>query len=137
MSTVFLINRLPTSTLNNKSPFECLFQKSPDYTSLRVFSCACYPFLRPYNNYKLQFRNSKCLLLGYSPAHKGYKCLHPTGRIYIAKTMHFDEYEYPYVSLFQSATSHNSSSLNSPKSILVNDHFFVNNLPHFNSTLPL
>ena len=77
VSVVFLINRLPTSTLHNKSLFECLFHKALDYTSLKMFGCTYYPFLRPYNNYKLQFRTSKCLFLGYSPAHKGYRCLHP------------------------------------------------------------
>jgi histone deacetylase 1/2 len=48
------INRLPTKILNNgKTPLECLFDTSPDYTSLRVFGCACWPNLRPYNDRKL------------------------------------------------------------------------------------
>ena len=110
VSAVFLINCLPTPLLNHKSPFECLFHKPPDYTSLRVFGCACYPFLRPYNNYELQFRTFKCLFLGYSSIHKGYKCFHPSGRIHIAKTVHFDETDYPHVSLFPYATTNTSSS---------------------------
>ena len=52
-STVFLINLLPTQTINHKSPFECLFQNVHDCTFLKVFGCACYPFLRPYNTHKL------------------------------------------------------------------------------------
>ena len=134
---MFLINSLPTPTLNKKSPFECLFHKATDYASLRVVGCTCYPFLRPYNNYKLQFRTSKCLFLGYNPAHKGYRCLHLLGRIYIAKTVHFNEYKYPYISLFSSPTNQNSARLINPKSILVDHHFFVNNLPYLNSSLPL
>ena len=43
----FLINRLPTATLNNKSPFEVLFNKTPAYESLCTFGCLCYPWLRP------------------------------------------------------------------------------------------
>ncbi|KAH9646466.1 retrovirus-related pol polyprotein from transposon RE2 [Citrus sinensis] len=33
---------------------------------------------------------------GYSPLHKGYKCLHPSGRIYIASHVFFYETSFPY-----------------------------------------
>jgi histone deacetylase 1/2 len=29
--------------------------KIPDYRSLRVFGCLCYPLIHPYNNHKLQY----------------------------------------------------------------------------------
>ena len=128
---VLIINHLPTVILKHKSPFECLYHVSPDYTSLRVFGCACYPFLRPYNNYKLQFHTSQCIFLGYSYVHKGYHCLHPTGRLYIAKTVHFNESEYPYSSLFQSNVNHTCCS---SRPVVVNHQFFVNNLSHLHSS---
>ena len=63
--------------------------------------------------------------------HKGCRCFHPSGRIYIVKTAHFDESDFPYHSLF----SAQSSSSHSPKSIIVNGRLLVNNmshlLPHF------
>ena len=136
VSVVFLINCLPTQTLNHKSPFECLFQKVPDYTFLKVFGCACYPFLGLYNTHKLQFRTSKCLFLGYSPAHKGYRCLHPSGRLYIAKTVHFDEYEFPYHSLFSSANGRSASTSINSTLVLVNNLFFQNDISHLMSSLP-
>lgn len=71
---------------------------------LRVFGCACFPFLIPYNSSKLQFRSSKCIFLGYSPSHKGYFCLHSSGKIYISPTIEFNEKEFPYHSLFPSYT---------------------------------
>jgi histone deacetylase 1/2 len=55
-SATFLINRMPSKVLNNVSPYLTLFQKLPDYKSLRVFGCLCYPFIRPYNNHKLQYQ---------------------------------------------------------------------------------
>ena len=47
-TTSFLINRMPTLVLHNLSPYQILFHKAPDYFSLHIFGCACYPPLRPY-----------------------------------------------------------------------------------------
>ena len=90
-STTYFLNRLPTMVMKNFSPFEALYGRKPDYNFLRVFGCACFPYLQPYNRHKLAFRTSKCLFLGYSPFHKEYRCLHPSGRVYIARTVAFDE----------------------------------------------
>lgn len=57
----------------------------PDYTFLRIFGCFCYLYLRPYNSHKIQFRFSPCVFLGYSLRHKGYKCPHSSGKIYISR----------------------------------------------------
>ena len=38
----FTINRLPSSVLSNKTPFEVLFSKLPDYTFLKPFGCSCF-----------------------------------------------------------------------------------------------
>lgn len=85
-TSVHLINRLPTAALTNfTSPYHALFNKVPDYSTLRIFGCVCFPSLRPYNQHKLQFRSQECVYLGISPQHKGYKCLGANGRIYISK----------------------------------------------------
>jgi histone deacetylase 1/2 len=47
----------------------------PNYDALRIFGCACWPNLRPYNKCKLAFHSQRCVFLGYSPMHKGVKCL--------------------------------------------------------------
>jgi len=94
LTSVFIINRLPTPVLNHISPFEKLFLKSPDYTILRVFGCKCFPLLRPYNSNKLQFRSKTCIFLGYSSA--GYRCLDPiTNRVYLSRNVVFDEHSFP------------------------------------------
>jgi hypothetical protein len=80
-----------------KTPFELLFKELPDYTFFIVFGCACWPHLRLYNNRKLEFHSKKCVFLGYSALHKGYKCLHiPSNRIYIYRDVVFDENMFPF-----------------------------------------
>ena len=104
-SAVFLINCLPTPILNNISPFEVLYKRKPYYSQFRAFGCTCFPHRRPYNRHKLMYKSDKCVFLGYSPSYKGYKCLHPSGRLYIAHNVLFDESEFPYSILFLSKSN--------------------------------
>ncbi|XP_019447442.1 PREDICTED: uncharacterized protein LOC109348071 [Lupinus angustifolius] len=105
ITAVFLINRLPTITLQHNSPYQLLFGHSPDYNFLKVFGCACFPLLRPYNKHKLDPRSSECTFLGYSLNHKGYKCLSKDGKIYISKDVIFNESKFPFAN-----SSHSSDS---------------------------
>jgi hypothetical protein len=91
---VYIINRLPTAVLSQLSPFEKLFNTTPDYTLMRVFGCKCFPLLRPYTANKLEYRSKPCIFLGYS--HAGYRCLDPvTGCVYLSHHVIFDESSFP------------------------------------------
>jgi hypothetical protein len=93
----YLINRLPTLVLHNLSPFQKLFKLRPNYTFLRVFGCACWPHLRPYNQHKLAYQSDECIFLDYSPSHRGYKCLHlPSSHLYISRHVIFYESSFPF-----------------------------------------
>lgn len=46
LSSVYLINRLSSPNIFNVSPFELLHNQAPNYSFLKNFNCACYPFLR-------------------------------------------------------------------------------------------
>jgi hypothetical protein len=96
-TAAYLINRTPSKVIDFMTPYERLFHKKPDYKFLRVFGCACWPNLRPYNTHKLAFRSKRCVFLGYSSSHKGYKCLDvSTGRVYISRDVIFDEGVFPF-----------------------------------------
>jgi histone deacetylase 1/2 len=100
LTSVFLINRLPSRVIGNDTPYEHLFNKIPDYSFLRTFGCAVWPNLRPYNSRKLEFRSKRCVFLGYSNIHKGFKCLEPSsGRVYVSCDVVFDETIFPFASL--------------------------------------
>lgn len=51
--SIFLIYRLSIKYLNNVSPYEFFFVKSPSYSSLGIFGCEYYPRLKPYTTSKL------------------------------------------------------------------------------------
>jgi hypothetical protein len=94
------------------TPLEHLLGETPDYTFCKVFGCACWPRIRPYNNRKLQFCSKQCVFLGYSSQHKGYKCIHiPTNRTYISRDAVFDEFIFPYSQIPSDSTLPSTSTL--------------------------
>ena len=96
-TAVYLINRLPSIIRNYVSPWEILFGHSPDYKSFKVFGCACYPLLRPYNSHKFHLRSTQCIFLGYATNAKGYLCLDPqSNRLYTSCHVVFDEHTFPF-----------------------------------------
>lgn len=112
-TAAYLINRTPTKLLDYSTPLEHLFKQSPDYNFLKVFGCACWPNLRPYNTRKLAFRSTRCVFLGYSNMHKGYKCLEvSTGRVYISRDVVFDEHIFPFAELHANAGARLGAQIN-------------------------
>ena len=96
-TSVYLINHLPTPNLDNKSPFYRVYNQEPDYNLLKSFGCACYPCLRAYASSKFDSQSERCIFLGYSAFHHGYRCLSLTsGKIYISRDVIFQEHIYPF-----------------------------------------
>ena len=99
-SAVYLINRLPTLTLSNSNPYEKLFILAPNYLKLKVFSCLCYPWPRPYTNHKLDNRSTPCIFLGYSISQCAFLCLDPTSHcLYVSRHVQFVETQFPFKKL--------------------------------------
>lgn len=85
-ASIFLISRLPTPVLQNKTPLEMLFHKSPDYSQLRDLGCAATPIQSlVIDSMVLDVHSKPCTVLGYSISLKGYKCLDSNGRIFISR----------------------------------------------------
>lgn len=86
MTAVFLINRLPNASLGNDIPFYKLYGQHADYSTLKVFGCKCFPYLRGNNKHKFQAKTFPCVFIGYSNLHKGYRCYNPkTRKVYISR----------------------------------------------------
>lgn len=65
-TAVFVINRLSSSLLGDKSPFELLFNSPPNYAIFKPFGCRVFPYLRDYAANKISPHSRPCIFLGYS-----------------------------------------------------------------------
>ena len=108
-TAVYLINRLPTHILGNNSPYHLVYNQAPQYSLLKNFGCTCYPCLRPYKSSKLDSRSERCIFLGYSACHSGYRCLSiASGKLYISRDVVFIEDAYPFKEKSQSISVRSS-----------------------------
>lgn len=118
LTAIYLINRLPSPTIKNKSPYHLLYRKKPTYTHLKIFGCSCFPWIPTTLTHKLQPRSSQCIFLGYCTSQKGYKYYHPpTKKLYISRHVIFDETTFPWP-LHQSHPASSSTQHTLPPSLL-------------------
>ena len=72
-TTCYLVNRSPSSTLDDKTPQELWTGKKPSLTHLKVFVCDAYVHVPKENMIKLDKKVEKCIFIGYKNGLKGYK----------------------------------------------------------------
>lgn len=79
------------------SLYLALFGKQPDYSSMRVFGCKCYPCLRHLTSHKLQPRSLPCLFIGHKSTYEGYLCYHILSEnFYLSRHVIFDDHAFPF-----------------------------------------
>jgi hypothetical protein len=116
-TATYLLNMRPSSSIQNQILHQILHDTIPDYASLRIFGCLCYPNLTATSPHKLAPRSTPCVFLGYPSSHKGYRCLDmSTRRIITSRHVTFDESVFP----FSAAPS--AGSMPSSLDFLMQDH---------------
>lgn len=95
MTATYIVNRTPSSALDDKTPEEQWSGSVSDYTHLRVFGCAAYSHQ---NLGKLEPRAQKCVFLGYPDGVKGYRLWSKDSggfKIITSRDVTFDELNMP------------------------------------------
>lgn len=59
---VYLINRIPSSTIGGKFPYFLSKSQDPNYTIFKTFGSTCYLCLGLYQQHKFDFHTEKCVL---------------------------------------------------------------------------
>ena len=75
-----IVNRTPIAAVHNVTQEEKYSGKKPDLSHLKVFGCICYVHVPDELRTKLDAKAEKCIFLGYSLEHKGYRCYNPITR---------------------------------------------------------
>ena len=108
LTAVHLINRISAPILDNKTPFEVLTKKAPDYQLLKSFGCLCYASTSPNGRHKFNPWSRACVFLGYPSGFKGYKLLDlENNSISISRHVVFHEDLFPFVKSNPSHDIHN------------------------------
>lgn len=96
-TSVYLINCMPTFVLANRSSFDCLFQRSPDYHFLRTLDVFVFLFCVPIIIINWIFGLLHVCFFCYSSSHFGYRCCDiESHRMYISCHVRFHEHVFPF-----------------------------------------
>ncbi|XP_060210901.1 uncharacterized protein LOC132637900 [Lycium barbarum] len=97
LTDIYLINRFLSSLLHNKSPYEILYNKQPQYSHLKDFGCLCYCTIPRPQMDKFQPKATPCIFLGYPFAKKGYIVYSLTSKLtFVSRDIVFHEHIFSF-----------------------------------------
>lgn len=96
LAAVYIINRLPSSVLKFKTPYETLFHEEPSYNELKAFGCLAFAYNHSPTKDKFSPRGIPCVFLGYPPNKKGFRLLNLLDKsVLISRDVIFNETIFP------------------------------------------
>lgn len=95
---VYLINILPSTTIENKTPYEKLYGRKPFVQHLSVIGCLCYAKIVQQHD-KLMPRSNSSIHMGYAYNQKGYLLYDMADKIFfVNRDVIFKEDCFPFKS---------------------------------------
>ncbi|KAK1412293.1 hypothetical protein QVD17_33424 [Tagetes erecta] len=97
LTATYIINRLPSDVIENKTPYEILYNRQPEYEHMRVFGCLAYYKNTETKGDKFEQRGRVGVFLGYPPGTKGYKVFDAQhNKIVLSRDVKFFEKVFPF-----------------------------------------
>ncbi|KAK1416343.1 hypothetical protein QVD17_32133 [Tagetes erecta] len=107
LTATYIVNRLPSKVINNKTPYEVLLGRDPEYDHMRVFGCLAYYRNTETNGDKFEPRGKPGVFLGYPHGKKGYKVYDLEERkMVVSRDVIFAEDVFPFAKMEQKTQSH-------------------------------
>ncbi|KAL3353831.1 hypothetical protein AABB24_018482, partial [Solanum stoloniferum] len=95
-AAVYILNRIPSTVLNGRSPFQLLYNKLPSLLHLRVIGCLCFATTLIQKD-KFSPRAVRAVLVGYSSHQKGYKLYDLENKsFFVSRDVVFMETIFPF-----------------------------------------
>jgi hypothetical protein len=94
VTAIFILNRAPTKSLQNMTPFEPWHGKKPRVEHMKTFGCIVHVKKVGPGITKLSDRSTKMVFLGYESGTKGYRVFDPVNnRLHVSRDVVFEEKE--------------------------------------------
>ncbi|KAM1746060.1 hypothetical protein ACFX11_012725 [Malus domestica] len=91
-TAVYILNRCPTRSLDNITPFEAYSGRKPGIAHLKIFGSVCYVHIPAELRHKLEAKSLKGVFIGYARCEKGYRVFDPLSkRVILSRDVVFDE----------------------------------------------
>ena len=93
-TSVYLLNRAPTRSLVNSTPYEMWTGRKPNVSHFKVFGCLAHILMQGGKKKKLEDRSKPMIFLGYELGTKAYRFYDLVGRrLHISRDAVFQENE--------------------------------------------
>jgi len=104
----FLLNRLPSKGLHNKSLYDILYDSSSDLTFIKIFGCEAFASTLTHNRTKLDPRARWCVYLGHRRGIKGSLLYDShTREVFLSRNVSFNENSFPFKHIINHTYSEN------------------------------
>lgn len=91
-TAMFVLNRAPTRSLEDKTPYEAWYGRKPAVHFLRTFGCVAHVKNTGGHLRKLDDRSTPMVFIGYEEGTKAYRLYNPvTDRVHVSRDVVFEE----------------------------------------------
>lgn len=101
-------NRLPTSTLNQETPYQRWYDKQPNVSHMKVFGCVAYLHVPDTERQKLDKKAVRLRFVGYANNAKGYRMFdEEKQKILIRRDVVFNKSDFDWKQEVENSCSEN------------------------------